>query len=297
MPTVLYVVGANRSGSTLLNTILGAHADIGAFSELCGFPGDWLKDKGCTCGQTARSCPLWCEVHDRWVEAIGHDVEPWAASTPRWERFVAGPRLAWRARRPSQSIRRHLRFTQALFDALAAATGKKVLVDSSKAPSRLAVLARIPDLDLAVVHLVRDPRGVVWSMRKNAASPHNWQNQAPTWKSLAYWSIYNAGAEAALAGVPRSKRLQIRYEDLVRDPESALGSIGDLVGIDLRPLGAQLAVGADIPIQHMLSGNHMRKAKGPIRVREDTGWRKGMRRSEAAALRQVVALQMRRYGY
>src|SRR3712207_8630396 len=47
-----------------------------------------------------------------------------------------------------------------------AVSGKPVIVDSSKSPARALALGMVPGIDLYVVHLVRDGRGVATSLRK-----------------------------------------------------------------------------------------------------------------------------------
>src|ERR1019366_1995765 len=50
-----------------------------------------------------------------------------------------------------------------LYRAIRQVAGKSVVVDSSREASQALVLARIPDIDLKVLHLVRDSRAVAFS--------------------------------------------------------------------------------------------------------------------------------------
>ncbi len=62
-PTVLFITGWDRSGSTLLSRVLAEIPGVVAVGEL-----HYLWERGvvegrrCSCGETAPDCPLWGEV-------------------------------------------------------------------------------------------------------------------------------------------------------------------------------------------------------------------------------------------
>ena len=56
-----------------------------------------------------------------------------------------------------------------LYRAIATVTGARVIVDSSKLPSYLAVLRGVDGLDVRTVHLVRDPRAAAFSWQRAKA--------------------------------------------------------------------------------------------------------------------------------
>src|SRR4051812_39799023 len=63
LPTVLYVAGAGRSGSTLLERLIAEKNDFFAVGELY-----YLWERGyernelCSCGEPFHDCPFWQEV-------------------------------------------------------------------------------------------------------------------------------------------------------------------------------------------------------------------------------------------
>ncbi len=62
---VIYVVGAGRSGSTLLDTILGNHEYIESVGELINSPRAWSNpDEYCACGIQAGVCDFWRQVRE-----------------------------------------------------------------------------------------------------------------------------------------------------------------------------------------------------------------------------------------
>src|SRR5579872_5725970 len=71
--TVIYIAGDGRSGSTLLDRLIGA-CD-GAFS--CGELANLLNavqsgEELCACGERAPACRFWAEVMRRWRGAVAH---------------------------------------------------------------------------------------------------------------------------------------------------------------------------------------------------------------------------------
>jgi hypothetical protein len=59
-------------------------------------------------------------------------------------------------------------------------TGKSVFFDASKNPMTIRHLASHPDIELRVVHLVRDARGTALSKRKNQQKT-NWRRNVKSW--------------------------------------------------------------------------------------------------------------------
>ena len=123
---------------------------------------------------------------------------------------------------------------RALYRGVAAASGASVIVDSTKHLSTALLLRRIPGIDLRVVHLVRDSRGVAFSWTKRVPKP--WiaggdaymDRYAPTRTSFR-WLGYNAGFHALRAAGTRMIRM--RYEDLVTEPEAQLRRAVALAGL------------------------------------------------------------------
>jgi hypothetical protein len=100
-----------------------------------------------------------------------------------------------------------------------------VIIDSTKDPSHGYVLSAMPDVDLCVVHLVRDSRAVAHSWRRkkyNRGSGAD-MNRCSLLKTGLEWTVINAltGGLACRS----SGHVLVRYEDLVADPCSELRRI------------------------------------------------------------------------
>ena len=57
--TVLYITGLWRSGSTILDIILGSHHLVEGVGELRTLPAALVDGATCACGQPVDRCPFW----------------------------------------------------------------------------------------------------------------------------------------------------------------------------------------------------------------------------------------------
>jgi predicted RNA-binding protein YlqC (UPF0109 family) len=174
-----------------------------------------------------------------------------------------------------------------------------MIADSSKTPARVLVLEGGKLADLRLVHMVRDPRAVVWSRvkvreRDLGRTMGGAGRAAFVVRRVAQWLMVNALSEILVRWGRRG--IRIRYEDLVDDPERALRLVGELAGVDLRSIGVRAKGGEAFDYGHIVGGNR-RRFTGPATLELDIDWVTG---SPAWMRRMVWILawpQARRYGY
>src|SRR4028119_2007019 len=190
---VLKITGSARSGSTILDVVLGNHPHIESVGEvnklvrtgwisresLRGIDPKRLQVPICTCGKRLdvlyvdtpdEACPFWSRVRREWVERTDPDsIESYPKLRGNFERTRSASlvqqylRLLYEKRRRSASFRSYAGLTRAFFESIRAVSGKPVIVDCSKISVRTVALGMTPGIDLYVVHLVRDGRGVIAS--------------------------------------------------------------------------------------------------------------------------------------
>ena len=150
--SVLYIGGWGRSGSTLLDRVLGqvpGVVSLGEVREL--WQRGWVENRPCGCGAPFADCPFWTEVGRRafggWASLDRDEVlrlrysldRPWA--TP----MLLGRRsVGFMGRRAAT----YTSILDTLYRALGDVSGAKVIVDSSKLPSHALLLRRVPAIDL-----------------------------------------------------------------------------------------------------------------------------------------------------
>jgi Sulfotransferase domain len=160
-------------------------------------------------------------------------------------------------------------------------TSARVVIDSSKIPSHALLLRRIRSVDLRVVHLVRDSRGVAFSWQKHvrkAASggEGDYLYRFNPASASIRWVGYNGITHAFKPlGVPY---IFMRYEELVRDPRRELERILHLVGTDDLRTSLSFLHDREVELQpnHTVDGNPIRFLRGPVEIRPDHEWKQRM---------------------
>ncbi len=301
---IIYIVGAGRSGSTVLDTVLGNHPDAVSVGELSNLHrSGWVNNEFCACGEPADGCEFWNEVRTAWLNANrGADVEDYLAMQARFERFR--PAAMWRTEASSlfrtTAARRYLAQTGSLYESIAAVSRRRVIVDSSKTPLRARWLARLPGVDLRLVHLVRDSRAVAWSRKKSLARDleggvqHDLASR-PAWYSVVYWTVSNLFA-ARLRRRAGDRGVLVRYEDFVSDPAGELIRIGDACGLDCGGLVRALESGESFSVGHTVAGNRLRMA-GQVRLKPDWDWIEQLPESDRRTCWRLSGWLMKRYDY
>ena len=310
---VLFIAGWGRSGSTLLARLLGQVPGVFSAGELRDV---WLRgaieDRLCGCGETFRACALWREVGER---AFGGwdrlDVAEVQRLRVRLDRPWLPPRLLGSRFAPALDAellhyRDHL---SALYRAIADVTGARVIVDSSKIPTYAMLLRGLPGVDLRVLHLVRDSRGVVFSWQKrvrrtdgadavgsDAGGDDEMFRYGAASASLRY-AYYNGLTHALRAG--RVPYRFLRYEDLLAAPERR---VRDALAFAGRPaeeseLGFLGESHAELEPNHTVDGNPMRLQQGPVMLKVDDAWRREMGPVDRALVSALTAPLLAAYGY
>jgi hypothetical protein len=261
----------------LLDTIIGNHPEIEGFGELnklvkFGF----LGGNYCACGSRADECPFWMSVREDWQRRSPFDVLEYAelqAVIERAPAILVNPARVW-----PEAYHRYATLSRTLYEALSATSGKSALVDSSKLPVRASALATVPGIDLRMIHLVRDPRGVAWSMSKQLradaqAGVLRDAEAMPAWKATLHWRRTNWEARWVTRRVAPGRSVRLSYERLAEDPAGALAALRPVTGLDMTELGRSVAAGQALTSGHTVAGNRLRM-QAHITVRRDEEWRK-----------------------
>ncbi len=317
-----YILAASHSGSTLLAMLLGGQNEICTAGELkitnLGNPDAYR----CSCGELIRECGFWQRVAEN-MRARGFDFDVARADTDF--RGVQG----WYSRRllaplHSGAMLEGLRDTAlmlspewrrgypriqnrnaALVRSVLAAANKRVVVDSSKVALRLKYLLRNPELDVRVIHTIRDGRAVVLTYvdpynfadasdpnRRGGGSGQKYGPQAMSIEEAAHlWRRSNEEAEAAIALLPPERVVRVRYERLCADPLGKIKRVAAFLGVD--PAAARLDFRA--APQHVI-GNGMRHDK-TSEIRLDERWKSVLTEKELAIFDRVAGSLNRHYGY
>jgi sulfotransferase family protein len=299
-PSVVYIGGTGRSGSTLLARLLSGVPGVVAVGEF-----RYVLDRGmtqdhlCGCGRPFRACPFWHDVFQRALpdgddttiarlRALGRRVD-----RNRYIPMHLWPRL--RTRAFAQRQREYGEFLTRVYQAIAEVSGAAVIVDSSKDPSYAFVLHSTAGVDLGILHLLRDSRAVAFSWTRERVRPevHSHEARMATRSPLrtsVLWDAYHLLFEWLERHSSRFRR--VRYEDFVADPERSLADIVRWLQADAADDGPRAA-----PVVHDISGNPLRFSDAPLAVTADDEWKRALPARDFRVVSALTAPMLRRYGY
>jgi len=272
-PKVIYIMGCGRSGTTIMDILLGNHAGFQSVGELNNAPLAWNKDETCGCGLSLRECDIWKNVGSDCFQNDSTNVHYEILKHQRdIERQV--------------SIVKHVLglFDRSVIDAyhsyvydtfriLKTSASVHTVIDSSKSIGRGLALLKNTRLDVQIIHLVRDPRGVFFSFqKKNLVTP------TMNILSLAlYWNSVNLLASLLKLKFGKNKFLRIRYEDLVTNSDLVITQIENFVGEDLSDVKQKLRDEVPMDRGHLAMGNRVRSQKVALKLRPDFSWKKSIK--------------------
>lgn len=268
-PQLIYIMGDGRSGSTVLATLLGNHPDITSVGEICKWPGFEGRPKrgdekegldefwsdvlaAYRSQHTDTTFAQLAEIQERF-EDYGNLPALLLGRTPRWAREMYH----------NHSIK--------LIRAISRVTGNNIMVDSSKRMGRAYMLMRNPYIDVKVIHIVRDPRGALWSqMKRDVEQKH----KKPLAALLHYW-VKNFNCHLVSWFTRDARVMRVRYEDLTVPGSWGVEQLEKFVGVSLEPLREMLVAGRPLAVEYLLDGNRLRRRQ-ELHLRIDDAWRSGL---------------------
>jgi len=293
---LLYVAGYSRSGSTLVDLMVGqlpGMVSTGEFAYL------WThalqQNRLCGCGVRFSQCAFWRRVGQ---EAFGGwdriDVQAMRTLEQRVNRHRYLPLLLFPTLWPpfKRELREYAEILARLYRAIATVGGARLIVDSSIDPAYGYLLRHVRGLDVRVLHLVRDSRGTAfsWTRQVKRTDRPDANVQMPRFSppiTAVRWVLYHLSVLLLRPLVSHS--MFLRYEDFVRAPRRSIERILDCVEEPIDP-AADLAFIGDgevtLGANHTPAGNRLRLRSGTIAVHVDDEWRRSM----SAGARRLVTL-------
>lgn len=296
---LVYLVSNHNAGSTPIALVANAHPAMVSPGEMVGPGGRFHDTQGpvCSCGNTVDICPFWKEVGaryqkknfpwqpDKWgldFRFPGHTwLSRFALNRPdllAWRLSLCSG-LPWFSKKIENMLTRNLEFARIVLNV----SGREVILDASKHPQRLYHLCRIPELDLRIIHLLRDPRGWCNSRRKNFNEPLE--------QTAHRWVEQNSRISKIISRIPQSQNITLRYEEFCEDPQSAMMRIWTLADLPTITLPDDLNT-----IQHHLLGNRMRTQRN-LKITQDLSWQTQLSIDEQKTIEQITAPVADHFGY
>ena len=278
-PPFPFVVGCERSGTTLLRLILDAHPELAVPPESY-FIVDLYRSHG-------RS------AHGRVdVEAMAADLE-----ANRWFRAWDLPegeaaRILGSERDEGADAADGLDFAGAVrrvYSRYAELHGKPRYGDKTPAyVQHIRLLAQVFP-EARFVHLIRDGRDVAMSLAEVRWGPGDVLDAALQWAERV-----SRGREAGHQ-VGAHRYLEVRYERLVADPEPLLREVAEFCGLSFDGAMARHPERAAERIPQRPEALHRRAATAPSATGRD--WRRDMAGDDLAAVEALIGGALAELGY
>ena len=268
-----FIVACGRSGTTMLRVMFEQHPDI-AIPPESYFPLSFFRRRE---RYAARG-------------GSGVDLAALAEDLLRHDRFLAWrldpelvrSRLTGQAPDFAEAIRR-------VYALYAEAHGKRRYGD--KTPPFLMHMRRLAEQfpEARFIHLVRDGRDVVLSLRDQPFAPSSFTGAAE------YWAGRVRRARQAGERLGPDRYVEVRYEDLVANTEAQLRRLCEFVELEFRPemLAYRHEDLARIPLTDKMRESGAVRRPGSSR----RDWRTQMTPRQLAVVESVAGDQLEAFGY
>jgi len=278
MPAPIFIVGANRSGTTLLRLLLNAHSAVAIPDEINYFYGfDWTV-----------SYPRWRSPSlspaayeafvDHFLTTNTPNVPGLDCSTLRDEILGAPADL----RRPYQL----------LLQRWAALHGKPRW--GEKTPGNIYHASLLLDMfpDALFVHVVRDPRGGVASMNRVSFFPDD-----AVLNALNRHKVMTHGRSYLRSSVPAQQHTEVRYEDLVSGPRETLRRLCSFLDLPYEEQMLRFHLDAERFMTETAASSFNAAATTPISRDRAEQWRTALSSDEIASVEFLCAEEMAEFDY
>jgi hypothetical protein len=236
----IFVVGYQRSGTTLLQSLLGAHPRIAAPPEVhFWFRIVMLADHWGDLTDDARASAVVREVLDLpfgLLDDAGFDEAVLRSAFLETDRSYAA-------------------LLDTVMSDFAHRHGKQRWSEKTPQQRPAWIWSLLPDAQ--VIHIVRDPRDV-------AVSESAWLRRLPAWQSAQRCVTFTSAAMHDGRNAVPGSYLRIGYEDLTREPAVVMASVCEFLGEEFP--AAMVTVSRDgSPAVPRTSAPWQREAAAPIR--------------------------------
>ncbi len=296
---VIYILSNGRSGSTLLDLLLGSYQNVWTLGEAQNLPWEVRANRPSGSGKPIQECPFWKPLLPRIpLDKGNYPIELFrlgeSGKVIRWE-LLSG---LYQGKIPpyyQDAVREYGKLNYTYFREVWEAAQKERqiniewLVDASKDPYRLFWLQHSGLFNIKVIHLTKIPPAFVYSTSK-------YELPKATKKVIRMsgrWLVENTIMSLAChSNIAPNSFTHLRYEDLARQPDEALQKVSNCLGITLKPKSETDFRSMN---NYAVSGNKMRWQNTPIKL--DEKWRSCLPQKYQQMVWILTGLTAKKYGY
>ena len=301
---LIYIASNGRSGSTLLDLLMGAHSNVWTLGEFQILPWEIKTPRQvCGCGKPVLECDFWAAIIQNHKDILLNGTIHRFRHTHQFGRVIRWDEIPFflvthlkQSATRERAIKDHgIQNAIVMRNVLEKARehkGQQVswLVDASKDHYRLMWLYQSGIFDIRVIHIVKEPRAFVYSMTKKDSG---WLQIRKSVRMAGRYIVENYLIDRVFAGTVRRHThwCNIRYEDLARRPENTLQMLCEWLRLPPDPDICSKFRG----LQHGISGNDMRYKNTPIEL--DENWKQNLPILLQKVIYGMTFFSARKYGY
>jgi len=268
-------MGMGRSGGTIIGRILGQMRNSVYIGELRylwqrGFIEDWL----CSCGEKFSKCDFWqsiikdINILDKSILEVKKTHDKYD-KTSKYFNLIINKLLKQR-----KFFGPYCRYVEDVYKSISSKTGKNIIVESSRYPSRAISLSCCDKFEIYVIHLIRDPRGVIYSQQKEEKRNRGEYKIFPL-KRIFHWIVTTIFS--FISQIILTNYVLIKYENFVDRPEITLKMVLNKFYLQNNYIKQVNKIKEiDLKKIHVFSANENRSISGKIKIKKDEKWKTEM---------------------
>jgi len=255
-------MGAGRSGTTALATFLGNSSEILNLGEMHQYFEHIVDEKECSCGDQLQKCEFWDN------KISNNLIHSSTKNRILSEKFESHSSIVKHILQlfSKKEIEEYIEIHQQLLNTIQLDSEKTILLDSSKYIGRALALDKLEKIDLKVIYVVRDVRGVINSFSKNV------QTSKLPLSTIVYYLLINSVAEFVTRFFFRKRMIKIKYEDLIEHPIQLFDKLEKFINVNLTDVKVKIKNEQSFSVGHIVGGNRLKKNK-EIYFRKDVFWK------------------------
>jgi hypothetical protein len=271
---ILYIVGLSRSGSTIVDIVLGNNRDSLSCGELTNvFEDAFVLNQICSCGQRGNDCEYWQTIKKEWEAKSSIDLSEFVELIKKYEKngFLQWTRLFINIFiHKTKKFKTYIYHTKLFLDILYNYNQINILIDSSKRILRFMILRKVTDYDVLPIYLIRNLKGVLASFAQH--SKPGIHKQVMLSKTIFHYFLLNLQIRLILLFY---KHKHLNYEEMLQNPQKELQEIKNLFDVDLQESINKVTQERVLAVSHIISGSHIRTHSNLILQNKPSNkWRK-----------------------
>lgn len=292
----IFVCSAARSGSTLLDMLLGQYDKVESLGEINFLGKSIARNEQCSCGVLVRDCQAWLDVFEVIKKEKGIDLLNQPYGMRYWDTRMDNANADFKQQTRMYLFRRAIRKVLATahyldilhriiplppllrkgldhsfytYELIRKQRGAEVVIDSSKEIYKaVSAYQRSPET-VRLILMSRDGRGVMYSRLYSGVRT----GESPEY-AIRQWQKYYSQSLSLISRWVKPEHVKyVRYEEIAADPDKVVSEL-------LRWIELDHVVKNPTKILHIAGGNDGTKTRFKKGVSVDERWRNGLSTDE-----------------